>query len=216
MVGVHEQVRVESVLRDSPADKSGLKADDVIEAIDGIALNDDRAARVLIRSRSPGTTLKLTVLRKKSEIKIDVVLAERPNLPLPKPAITNGDETGWGTEIFGEGSREILNGFYEITKDENLLEIEIGPPPDRVCLDVSDRVTLAGTLRVIAMVYTPKEGDRYVLIESGKEIKGKFKRLELPDLPKGLQWKIDYNEHVKAGDAEHQDKIAVSLSVTKA
>ncbi len=54
------EVAVESVTKDGPADKAGIKAGDVIQAIDGQPLSD-QPLQALIAAKKPGDVLTLTV-----------------------------------------------------------------------------------------------------------------------------------------------------------
>jgi serine protease Do len=78
---------VSEVLEGSPAEKSGLKAHDIILGIDGKALPRFKPDRVvvdyverLIAAHRPGDTMALTVLRGADRVELKAVLAEEPRL----------------------------------------------------------------------------------------------------------------------------------------
>jgi Do/DeqQ family serine protease len=71
-------VVVVGVLRDGPADRSGLKPGDVILAIDGQRITEPRDALMSIASRRPGAKIQLTVLREGKEHTLGVTAIERP------------------------------------------------------------------------------------------------------------------------------------------
>lgn len=80
-------VVVSEVLEGSPAEKAGLKARDIILAIEGKALPELKPARVVvnhiereIERRKPGDTFALTVLRGTEKLEIKAVLGEEPKL----------------------------------------------------------------------------------------------------------------------------------------
>ena len=69
---------VSDVTADSPADKAGLKADDVVVGVDGRAIEDNSALSGYIASKAPGTTVNLRVLRGGAEQTIAVTLGTFP------------------------------------------------------------------------------------------------------------------------------------------
>jgi serine protease Do len=67
-----------AVMPGSPADKAGLRENDIITEMNGTAITPERSLRSFIRSRKPGDKLSLKVLRQGKEIEIEVVLEELP------------------------------------------------------------------------------------------------------------------------------------------
>jgi len=63
----------------SPGEKAGLKADDVVIAVDGRPVEDNGDLSRYIASKPPGTTVNLRVLRAGSEQTISVVLGTFPD-----------------------------------------------------------------------------------------------------------------------------------------
>jgi S1-C subfamily serine protease len=72
---------VGSVVKGSPADKSGLHARDVIVAVDNQSVKTMGALVVALRGRSPGRNVTLDVRRGKDEMRMTVGLVERPPNP---------------------------------------------------------------------------------------------------------------------------------------
>jgi len=62
----------------SPADKAGIKAGDVITAVNGEKLQNARDLARRIGSMTPGTSVKLSLLQKGSEKTVDLTLGELP------------------------------------------------------------------------------------------------------------------------------------------
>ena len=75
----------------SPAAVAGLQRGDVIKRIDGKPVTDSRALRLQIAETSPGTTVRLTVVRNGATTEVPVTLGEVPNEAQQKPA---GGEQG--------------------------------------------------------------------------------------------------------------------------
>ena len=69
-------VIVDSVLRNSAAEKAGLRRGDVITAINDYIVNDSNAFRNRVASYAPGTEVTLTILRDNREQKIRATLGE--------------------------------------------------------------------------------------------------------------------------------------------
>jgi S1-C subfamily serine protease len=69
---------VRSVKGDSPAERAGLLAGDVIVAIDGAAVASMSAVVVRVRSLAPGAAVTLRVERDGTRLDVPVTLAEKP------------------------------------------------------------------------------------------------------------------------------------------
>jgi serine protease Do len=73
-----EGALVGDVTSDTPAAKAGLKRGDVILAVDGQPVIDSRTLRLHVAESSPGTKLKLTILRNGARQDLTVTLGEMP------------------------------------------------------------------------------------------------------------------------------------------
>lgn len=67
-----------SIVAGGPAEKAGLKDNDVITAINGEPLNDNNPLGNVILKYKPGDTIKLTVRRGDQTLTLDLTLGERP------------------------------------------------------------------------------------------------------------------------------------------
>ncbi|WP_166133320.1 S1C family serine protease [Nocardioides ochotonae] len=65
---------IDSVMAGSPAEDSGLRAGDLVVAIDGERVSDGIALIVAIRTHQPGETVEFTVLRDGEERRVEVEL----------------------------------------------------------------------------------------------------------------------------------------------
>ncbi len=70
-------VGVTEVLKDSPAEKAGLKKDDVILRFDGEAVTSVRKLTRLVSESSPDQTVRLTISRAGSEQEVTATLSKR-------------------------------------------------------------------------------------------------------------------------------------------
>ena len=71
---------VSQVIKDSSAEKGGLRSGDVITQVDGVKIRSFNELRSKVSTRGAGSKLALTVLRDGDEIELDVVLgaADKP------------------------------------------------------------------------------------------------------------------------------------------
>jgi S1-C subfamily serine protease len=74
-------IMVDRALTGTPAERSGLRAGDVIEKVDGIDLNNGQTLGGLLAFRGPGDQVRLTVLRGASTVELPLTLADRPANP---------------------------------------------------------------------------------------------------------------------------------------
>lgn len=61
---------VTEVEEDGPADEAGLEVEDLIIAVDGLALESDDHLSAAVRSRAPGDELALTIIRRDDETQV--------------------------------------------------------------------------------------------------------------------------------------------------
>jgi serine protease DegS len=71
-------VLVAGVLRDGPADKSGLKPGDVLTSINGKAVSNSKESLNQIAGFPPNTTIKLGLVRNGDSLELDAMISERP------------------------------------------------------------------------------------------------------------------------------------------
>ena len=75
----------------SPAQKAGIEAGDVITAVDGKEIKDARDLAKRIGAMAPKTSVKLTVLHKGSEKTVNLTLGELPNTKEARVSAEDGD-----------------------------------------------------------------------------------------------------------------------------
>jgi serine protease Do len=63
----------------SPAEKAGLKAGDIVLAIEGQTVDSEHPLDAMLTSYAPGQSVKLTVLRGTEQLEISVTLGTRPD-----------------------------------------------------------------------------------------------------------------------------------------
>ena len=75
---------VAQVVRGSPADKAGVKAGDVITAIEGKGIQDSVVAMAVIAGLKPGKDVKFQLTRSEKAIDIAINVAKRPRAQLQR------------------------------------------------------------------------------------------------------------------------------------
>ena len=69
-----------AVVPNSPADKAGIKENDIIIKIDGVDINEENSISTVIAKKKPGETVTITILRDGKEQQVKATLEEAPNL----------------------------------------------------------------------------------------------------------------------------------------
>jgi serine protease Do len=69
---------VVKVLKDGPALKAGIKDSDVIKKLDNIQINNVKELLSIVGRSEVGQKIKVTVVRDKKELSLDLVVGERP------------------------------------------------------------------------------------------------------------------------------------------
>jgi serine protease Do len=86
----------------SPADKAGVKSGDVIVSVNGEAVEDARNLARRIGSLSPGTSVKLGVIRNGREDTLTLTLGELPRERQARAAVEEREDQG-STDVAGLG-----------------------------------------------------------------------------------------------------------------
>lgn len=77
-LSVDEGALVVDVLEGGPAEKAGIRRDDVIVAVDGKQISTAEQLRAVLRTKKPGDTVRVEVARGTERLGFDVTLAEMP------------------------------------------------------------------------------------------------------------------------------------------
>lgn len=70
---------ITGVLKNSPADKAGLRVGDIIVSIDGTEFSDEYELSEFIKEKNPGDKVKIKVYRKNNTIEMEATLVESLN-----------------------------------------------------------------------------------------------------------------------------------------
>jgi serine protease Do len=92
-------VLVKDVLKDSPAEKAGLKSLDIILKVDGQEMNKSNEVQNYIALKNPGETVKILVLRDGKEREIAVKLGQKDLGKDEKPESKDEEVPGLGMKL---------------------------------------------------------------------------------------------------------------------
>jgi len=70
---------ITGVLKNSPADKAGLRVGDIIVSIDGTEFSDEYELSEFIKEKNPSDKVKIKVYRKNNTIELEATLVESLN-----------------------------------------------------------------------------------------------------------------------------------------
>jgi serine protease Do len=165
-----EGALVDEPQADSPAAKAGIKAGDVIIAVNGNTVKDAREMARIIGMMPPNTAVKLDILRNGGVSTVNATLDQMPNEQQAKAEPENPEATGGAphlgvtvapaNEVAGSGAKGVVTGV-----DPNGPAAEQGLQAGNVILDVGGKaVTNAGDLRN-ALVAAKNQGKRDALLK---------------------------------------------------
>ncbi len=70
-------ILVEDIVKGSPAERAGIQKHDFIIALNGNNISDFDRFKEMVLSQSPGDTVRITIIRRKSRLEFKVQLEER-------------------------------------------------------------------------------------------------------------------------------------------
>ena len=70
---------ITGVLKNSPADKAGLKTGDIIISIHGVEFSDEYKLSEFIREKNPGDKIRIKIYRKNNNMEVEATLIESVN-----------------------------------------------------------------------------------------------------------------------------------------
>jgi serine protease Do len=180
---------VSGVVKNSPAAKAGIRQGDVILQFNGKAVEDTGHLRNMVSQTAPGTTVKVKLLRKKSEVEVEVVVTELPKKLAEAGAAEEPMEEQESTALAGVAVRELTpdlarrfgidedeTGVVIVRVDQNSKASEVGLRPGDVILQINQRdittledyrkaTSKIGAKDRILLLVRRKDSDLYVTIK---------------------------------------------------
>ena len=121
-----EGVLVSRVLQDSPAQKGGLKTGDVIKRFADQPVKNIKELLAAVSRSEVGSKAKVTVLREKKELVLEVQVGERPDNPDETEEESEISVAGWrGLEV-AELKSEQAKGF-QVEEEAGVLVVNVAP-----------------------------------------------------------------------------------------
>jgi S1-C subfamily serine protease len=107
-----EGVLVGNVMKDSPAEKGGLKTGDVIQEFNGLTITNVRELQREVAQSAVNASAKVKVMREKQPLALTIVLGEQPSeiaaAPSGGPAESGADRFGFSVQDLTRELREQL------------------------------------------------------------------------------------------------------------
>jgi serine protease Do len=124
---------IRDVEKGTPGAKAGLKAGDVITAVDGQPVIDSNALQIAVIQMQPGQVVHLDVLRNGEKTKVDVTLTSRPSEEAARGQFGGNNEGG------GPGASNALEGVAVETLTPDIAQqIQVPPSTKGVVVDSVD------------------------------------------------------------------------------
>jgi serine protease Do len=103
--GVKKGIFVEDVIKGSPAEKAGMKNNDVIVSINGKGINKGQELIDMVADSAIGSSLKVAIMRDKKPMTLEVMVADRAKTINDNPVVSQnsgGDKASpEGVQKFG-------------------------------------------------------------------------------------------------------------------
>ena len=155
-LGTSHGVRVESVAKDSPAEKAGIREKDIILRLDDLEILNPEDLVMAVKARKRGDWVTLTTLRDGKEKKMKIQLASRPEAEMEKSF------GKWGNWHAISGSRpwlgvqlqeldDHLAAYFKVEPRDGVLvlEVEKDSPADKGGIRAGDVINQLDGERVM-------------------------------------------------------------------
>ena len=147
-----EGVLVNEVMKDTPAEKAGLKEGDVIISFDNKKTLDPSALRNIVAETRVGAKVPIVVIRDKRQKTLTAVITEQPkNL---EPEAQSEEANGEGTVLEGveitELTPEVAHqlGLPSVTAGVVVSNVNVGSPAERAGLQTGDVILQVNRTRI--------------------------------------------------------------------
>jgi S1-C subfamily serine protease len=137
-------VLVGSVEAGGPADKAGIKVEDIITAVGGTRVDDPNALRNRVAASAPGSDVAITVLRGGHELELHAKLIELKDDTAAAPSEGGGKETSTGQLGVTVEPRRNGPGVVVTEVEPGSPAAEAGLQPEDVILEVNRQAVKSG------------------------------------------------------------------------
>lgn len=162
---------VAQVIKDSPAEKGGIKEGDVIIEYEGTKVENVKDLQMKVANTPPGKRVSIVVWRDKKRINLNVVVGEMPS----EEMVAETEDRLWRGIRVSSLSSEIKNQ-YNIEDDEGVavIYVESGSPADEAGIKVGQVIKMIDQYKISnitdyrnAIKNIPKNKNVRILIKSG-------------------------------------------------
>lgn len=184
---VKKGVIVKTVLPESPAMKSNaLQPADVILDVDGIAVSTEADLTKQILSKKVGSTVQMTVLRRRKTFKVSVTTEELPApIPLLEPQVAAaGDDPGLEERRKEKAAQSFGLQLQDLTR-ELAATMQVRPATGVIVISVLDE-SLAAKAGLVAKDVITTVDDRPI-----KDVGGFKEAMKAGDVKKGILCVVD-------------------------
>ena len=106
-----EGLQITRVVEDSPAERYGIKADDILVSIDGVKVNTTAGAVTKVQKHAPGEKIKMVFMRGGKQLKIKLILGETEEDSTETPTPDDAEEKQIHRSVtFQSGDGLTVNG----------------------------------------------------------------------------------------------------------
>lgn len=121
---------VTEVQKDSPAEKAGIKKDDVIIEFNGFPITDAPSLRNRVASTKPGTKAKVVLIRNKERMEVEVEVGKKPSEGNISVTTEEGKQVDIGISVQNL-TEDLAKQFgYKETEGVIVTSVEPGSPAD--------------------------------------------------------------------------------------
>lgn len=174
-------VLLSDVTANSPADKAGLKAGDVIVEFDGKAVTDTRQFKLQVARVQPGTTVPVKILRdgqaKNLQVKVGQLPSQPPRAaaPQPEPSDTETLKGVGVTDLDARTRRQFgipphIQGALVVEVDPSSASAKAGLKPGDVILEIN-RQRVHSAQDAVRLTQNPKTRTTLVRLWSQGQIR---------------------------------------------
>lgn len=211
-----DNCKVHWVLSGGPADLAGVKPGDVITRVEDNKITTFKSFQHEISTRTAGDEIEIEVMRDGKPLVLNAELSSwhrlRKLLRHKRPII-NASIVSRGGVIDFTGPINLKSPMIQLSRKSILaLNFEDHSP---TWIYHQGNISLNGTLRLKFTGLKLAAGQSFEIITVTGSLTGQFKNLELPELPKGLEWQIVYDNQESKKDFDGDGELDVTLLVTE-
>lgn len=137
---------VAQVIKDSPAEKGGIKEGDVIIEYEGSKVEDVKDLQMKVANTPPGKTVSVGVWRDKKKIDLNIKVGEMPE---EEPIVSEREEKLWrGIKV--SSLTEEIKSQYDIEDNEGVVVIYVEPnsPADESGIKVGSVIKMINNYKI--------------------------------------------------------------------